>query len=134
MQAAKWVARRPLKQTQRAAHIVSGLLGPLTAVWATAAANKRESSSSRPAWRSLLSAGLLWKALGTPARSRPPSASSSGGLYRHVRNPMYIAVGATIVGQALFLGQPVLLVYAELFFVVVASGGLSLQQLPKDEC
>jgi hypothetical protein len=46
---------------------------------------------------------------------------------------MYIAVGATIVGQALFLGQPVLLVYAELFFVV-ASGGLSLQQLPRDEC
>ena len=34
---------------------------------------------------------------------------------------MYIAVGATIVGQALFLGQPMLLIYAELFFVVVAS-------------
>jgi protein-S-isoprenylcysteine O-methyltransferase Ste14 len=43
-----------------------------------------------------------------------------GGLYRHVRNPMYLAVGATIVGQALLLGQPMLLLYAAAFGVVVA--------------
>ena len=38
-----------------------------------------------------------------------------GGLYRYVRNPMYVAVDATIVGQALLLGQSILLVYAGLF-------------------
>jgi hypothetical protein len=34
------------------------------------------------------------------------------GLYRYVRNPMYLAVLAVIVGQALLLGRPVLLSYA----------------------
>ena len=34
-----------------------------------------------------------------------------GGLYRCVRNPMYLAVLATIAGQALLLGQLVLLLY-----------------------
>ena len=42
-----------------------------------------------------------------------------GGLYRHVRNPMYIAVAATIVGQALILGRPGLLVYAAVFGAAV---------------
>jgi protein-S-isoprenylcysteine O-methyltransferase Ste14 len=31
--------------------------------------------------------------------------------YRYVRNPMYLAVTAVIVGQALALGQPWLLLY-----------------------
>jgi protein-S-isoprenylcysteine O-methyltransferase Ste14 len=35
-----------------------------------------------------------------------------GGVYRYVRNPMYLAVGATILGQAPLLGQPVLVAYA----------------------
>jgi len=35
-----------------------------------------------------------------------------GGPYRYVRNPMYLAVVAVIVGQALLLGQPGLLGYA----------------------
>jgi protein-S-isoprenylcysteine O-methyltransferase Ste14 len=34
------------------------------------------------------------------------------GLYRYVRNPMYLAVLAGIAGQALLLHRPVLLVYA----------------------
>src|SRR5581483_745470 len=34
------------------------------------------------------------------------------GLYRYVRNPMYLAVLAVIVGQVLLLGRPVLLGYA----------------------
>jgi protein-S-isoprenylcysteine O-methyltransferase Ste14 len=44
-----------------------------------------------------------------------------GGLYRFVRNPMYLAVGATIVGRALLLGRPVLLAYAVAFAVLVAA-------------
>jgi len=34
------------------------------------------------------------------------------GFYRYVRNPMYLAVIATIVGQGLLLGRIVLLLYA----------------------
>ena len=38
---------------------------------------------------------------GTPAPVAPTQRLVVGGLYRHVRNPMYVAVAATIVGQAL---------------------------------
>jgi protein-S-isoprenylcysteine O-methyltransferase Ste14 len=44
-----------------------------------------------------------------------------GGLYRHVRNPMYLAVAATIVGQAAVLGRPILLLYALAFGAAVAA-------------
>ncbi|HYT25884.1 MAG TPA: isoprenylcysteine carboxylmethyltransferase family protein [Actinomycetota bacterium] len=50
--------------------------------------------------------------LGTPAPVAPTRSLVVGGLYRYVRNPMYLAVVATIVGQALALGQPALLLYA----------------------
>jgi len=58
---------------------------------------------------------------GTPAPVAPTERLVVGGLYRHVRNPMYLAVGATIVGQALLLGRPVLLAYAAAFSIVVAA-------------
>jgi protein-S-isoprenylcysteine O-methyltransferase Ste14 len=50
--------------------------------------------------------------LGTPAPVAPTRRLVVGGLYRYVRNPMYLAVLAALVGQALLLGRPVLLVYA----------------------
>jgi protein-S-isoprenylcysteine O-methyltransferase Ste14 len=50
--------------------------------------------------------------VGTPAPVAPTRRLVVGGLYRYVRNPMYVAVVAAIVGQALLLGQPALLVYA----------------------
>lgn len=59
--------------------------------------------------------------IGTPAPVAPTEGLVVGGLYRFVRNPMYLAVGATIVGQALALGQPVLLGYTLLFAVTVAA-------------
>jgi protein-S-isoprenylcysteine O-methyltransferase Ste14 len=59
--------------------------------------------------------------LGTPAPVAPTRHLVVGGAYRHVRNPMYLAVLATIVGQALWLGRPVLLAYAATFLVVVAA-------------
>jgi protein-S-isoprenylcysteine O-methyltransferase Ste14 len=49
---------------------------------------------------------------GTPAPVAPTERLVVGGLYRHVRNPLYLAVVATIAGQALALGQPALLGYA----------------------
>ena len=39
------------------------------------------------------------------------------GLYRHVRNPMYIAVVGVILGQALLLGDVRLLWYGALFWL-----------------
>jgi protein-S-isoprenylcysteine O-methyltransferase Ste14 len=57
--------------------------------------------------------------IGTPAPVAPTQDLVVSGLYRYVRNPMYLAVGATIVGQALLLGRPVLLLYAAAFAVAV---------------
>jgi protein-S-isoprenylcysteine O-methyltransferase Ste14 len=58
--------------------------------------------------------------LGTPAPVAPTEHLVVGGLYRYVRNPMYLAVVATIVGQALALGRFGLLWYAATVFVVIA--------------
>jgi protein-S-isoprenylcysteine O-methyltransferase Ste14 len=49
---------------------------------------------------------------GTPAPVAPTERLVVGGLYRYVRNPMYLAVVTIIVGQALLLGHPALLAYA----------------------
>jgi protein-S-isoprenylcysteine O-methyltransferase Ste14 len=57
--------------------------------------------------------------IGTPAPVAPTQRLVVGGLYRHVRNPMYLAVGTTIVGQAFLLGRPVLLLYAAAFAATV---------------
>jgi protein-S-isoprenylcysteine O-methyltransferase Ste14 len=58
---------------------------------------------------------------GTPAPVAPTERLVVGGLYRYVRNPMYLAVLATIVGQALILGQPALLLYAAVAAVAVVA-------------
>ncbi len=49
---------------------------------------------------------------GTPSPTHPTERLIVSGLYRHTRNPMYLAVLAVIVGQALFFGRLDLLVYA----------------------
>lgn len=48
---------------------------------------------------------------GTPAPVAPTERLVIGGVYRHVRNPMYVAVVAAIGGQALILWQARLLIY-----------------------
>ena len=58
---------------------------------------------------------------GTPAPVAPTERLVVGGLYRFVRNPMYLAVVAAIAGQGLLLNQPVLLGYAAAVWVTVAS-------------
>ena len=52
--------------------------------------------------------------VGTPAPVAPTERLVVGGLYRYLRNPMYVAVVATIVGQAFLFGSPLLLLYAAL--------------------
>lgn len=49
---------------------------------------------------------------GTPVPAAPPTRLVVDGLYRHVRNPMYVALQAIIIGQALLLGQPRLAAWA----------------------
>jgi protein-S-isoprenylcysteine O-methyltransferase Ste14 len=64
-------------------------------------------------------ARFVHEGLGTPAPVAPTERLVVGGLYRFVRNPMYLAVASTIVGQALLLGQLILLPYAALFGLAV---------------
>jgi protein-S-isoprenylcysteine O-methyltransferase Ste14 len=59
--------------------------------------------------------------LGTPFPGAPTQNLVIGGLYRYVRNPMYLAVIAIIVGQAAILGSAILVVYAVIVFGTVAS-------------
>jgi protein-S-isoprenylcysteine O-methyltransferase Ste14 len=54
---------------------------------------------------------------GTPAPVAPPERLVAVGAYRYVRNPMYVAVVAMILGQALLLGSVPVLVYAAVAFL-----------------
>jgi protein-S-isoprenylcysteine O-methyltransferase Ste14 len=55
--------------------------------------------------------------LGTPAPVMPPKHLVVTGLYRHVRNPMYVAVTALIVGQGLLFGSVVVIAYGAIVWV-----------------
>jgi protein-S-isoprenylcysteine O-methyltransferase Ste14 len=54
---------------------------------------------------------FVTEGIGTPAPVAPTERLVVGGLYRHVRNPMYLAILAAILGQALMVGRPALLAY-----------------------
>jgi protein-S-isoprenylcysteine O-methyltransferase Ste14 len=49
--------------------------------------------------------------LGTPAPVAPPERLVITGLYRYVRNPMYVAVSSLLFGQGLLFGSVRLLQY-----------------------
>lgn len=51
------------------------------------------------------------RGLGTPAPLLPTEHLVTTGLYRYVRNPMYVAVSLLIFGQGLLLGSEDVLVY-----------------------
>ena len=55
--------------------------------------------------------------LGTPAPIAPTENLVVTGLYRYVRNPMYVAVVAVILGQAILFGDWRLLVYGGLMWL-----------------
>ena len=55
--------------------------------------------------------------LGTPAPIAPPQNLVVTGLYRYVRNPMYVAVVAVILGQAVLFGDWRLIVYGGLMWL-----------------
>jgi protein-S-isoprenylcysteine O-methyltransferase Ste14 len=107
--------------------VVAGLVPWLLTGW---------ESSGPPAWLAAigwaliaLGAAVLLEAfarfvvegVGTPAPPAPTQRLVVGGLYRYVRNPMYLAVAAVILGQAAVLGRWVLVAYAIVFGIVVWS-------------
>jgi protein-S-isoprenylcysteine O-methyltransferase Ste14 len=58
------------------------------------------------------------KGLGTPAPVFPTRHLVVSGLYRYVRNPMYVAVASTILGQGVMFGQATLLEYGGLVWLL----------------
>ncbi len=54
---------------------------------------------------------------GTPAPPMPTSKLVTRGLYRWVRNPMYVAVFGLIVGQALLFQSAMLVLYGALVWI-----------------
>jgi protein-S-isoprenylcysteine O-methyltransferase Ste14 len=73
-------------------------------------------------------ARFVVEGFGTPAPLAPPEHLVVGGLYRYVRNPMYVAVIAAILGQALLLWRPALLAYAAIITVAMVSFVLGYEQ------
>jgi protein-S-isoprenylcysteine O-methyltransferase Ste14 len=66
-------------------------------------------------------ARFVVEGLGTPAPVAPPRRLVVTGEFRYVRNPIYIAILAVIVGQALLLGRAVLLADAAVTALVFAA-------------
>ena len=56
--------------------------------------------------------------LGTPAPVAPPQKLVVSGLYRYVRNPMYVSVIAIVLGQAFLFGDWRLIIYGVAFWLV----------------
>ena len=56
--------------------------------------------------------------MGTPAPVFPTRHLVITGLYRHVRNPMYVSVVSVIFGQGLILGNVTLLAYGALVWLL----------------
>jgi protein-S-isoprenylcysteine O-methyltransferase Ste14 len=58
---------------------------------------------------------------GTPAPVAPTEQLVIGGDYRFVRNPMYLAVVASVLGQAMVFGSGALLLYGIAIWVITAA-------------
>jgi protein-S-isoprenylcysteine O-methyltransferase Ste14 len=68
-------------------------------------------------------AALLWcardfavRGRGTPAPIDPPRVLVVQGLYRYVRNPMYVGAVLVLLGHSLWFGSPALLGYLAAVF------------------
>ena len=55
----------------------------------------------------------------TPAPIAPTKTLVVNGSYRFVRNPMYVAVGSLVLGQALLFGSAAVLVYGVVVWLAV---------------
>jgi len=64
---------------------------------------------------------FLAKGKGTPAPIDPPRELVVSGLYKYVRNPMYVGVLLVIIGHFLWFGFWALLIYAMFVFLAFGS-------------
>jgi len=62
---------------------------------------------------------FAWHGRGTPAPPAPTERLVVEGAYRHVRNPMYVAVLALVLGQVLLFGSWALVAYLVVLGVTV---------------
>ncbi len=58
---------------------------------------------------------------GTPAQFEPPKTLVIRGLYRFVRNPMYVGILLATIGQGFIFGSPAVFIYALLIFIMFHS-------------
>jgi protein-S-isoprenylcysteine O-methyltransferase Ste14 len=74
----------------------------------------------------------LFKRLGngTPVPTDPPTELVASGLYRYSRNPIYIGYIIFLLGEFLFFGQVILLLYAVVAFLVAHVAVLLLEEPP----
>ena len=56
---------------------------------------------------------------GTPSPLDPPQKLVTLGIYRFVRNPMYVTVGVVLIGEIVFFGSLALLAFLLAFWLVV---------------
>ena len=111
--------------------LIPGTMGGLIPWWITGWHAQPVPLAAQMTGVALLAAGLAvlleafvrfaFEGRGTPAPIAPTEQLVVGGVYRHVRNPMYVAVTAVIMGQALLLGRGELGPYGLVFWAVTAS-------------
>lgn len=64
---------------------------------------------------------FTFKGRGTPAPIDPPKELVASGLYRYVRNPMYVGVLTILAGHFVWFGYWWILAYAAFFFLATHS-------------
>ncbi len=69
---------------------------------------------------------------GTPVPLLPTERLVVSGFYRHVRNPMYVAMTAILVGEALWLGSPRVLAFSSLVWAIF-HGFVLLYEEPREQ-
>lgn len=86
------------------------LAPPLLGIWAIRVVGALMIAAGLPALLDSF-ARFAIQGLGTPAPIAPPQHLVVTGLYRYVRNPMYVGVLSMILGQGLLFGSVALLEY-----------------------
>jgi protein-S-isoprenylcysteine O-methyltransferase Ste14 len=64
-------------------------------------------------------ADFVMRGRGSPNPDAAPTRLVVSGLYRYMRNPMYVGLLTVIVGEGLWVGSALLFLYAIVAFVIV---------------